>query len=100
VIGRVPTAALAGVMIMVAVGTFDWHSLRTLLRMPRLETAVMIVTVVVVGRGDLLSGGRCAGTGGQARELLAQLVGLEHGEFGIQQEQPAGERAVAVSAHP
>jgi SulP family sulfate permease len=34
-------------MIMVSVGTFDWHSLRTLRRMPRSETAVMLVTVVV-----------------------------------------------------
>ncbi len=48
VVGRIPMAALAGVMIMVAVGTFDWHSLRTLARMPRSESTVMIVTVVVV----------------------------------------------------
>jgi SulP family sulfate permease len=48
VVGRIPMAALAGVMIMVAVGTFDWHSLRTLRRMPKSESAVMIVTVVVV----------------------------------------------------
>jgi SulP family sulfate permease len=48
VVGRIPMAALAGVMIMVAVGTFDWHSLRTLRRMPKSETTVMVVTVVVV----------------------------------------------------
>lgn len=48
VVGRIPMAALAGVMIMVAIGTFDWHSLRTLRRMPRSETAVMVATVVVV----------------------------------------------------
>jgi SulP family sulfate permease len=41
-------AALAGVMIMVAVGTFDWHSLRTITRMPRSETVVMVATVIVV----------------------------------------------------
>jgi sulfate permease, SulP family len=48
VVGHLPMAALAGVMIMVAVGTFDWHSLRTLRRMPRSESVVMIVTVIVV----------------------------------------------------
>jgi SulP family sulfate permease len=48
VVGHIPMAALAGVMVMVAVSTFDWHSLRTLRRMPRSETTVMVATVVVV----------------------------------------------------
>jgi SulP family sulfate permease len=43
-------AALVAVMIMVSVGTFDWHSVRptTLRRMPKSETIVMVSTVVVV----------------------------------------------------
>lgn len=48
VVGHIPMAALAGVMLMVAVGTFDWHSLRTIARMPRSETTVMVATVIVV----------------------------------------------------
>ena len=57
VVGRIPMAALAGVMLMVAFGTFDWHSLRTLRRMPKSETAVMVVTViVVVATSDLAIG--------------------------------------------
>ena len=42
-------AALVAVMIMVSVGTFDWHSVRpsTLRRMPKSETTVMAATVVV-----------------------------------------------------
>jgi SulP family sulfate permease len=57
VVGRIPMAALAGVMLMVAVGTVDWHSLRTIPRMPRSETAVMVVTViVVVATSDLAIG--------------------------------------------
>jgi sulfate permease, SulP family len=46
----IPMAALVAVMIMVSVGTFDWHSIQpsTLRRMPRSETLVMIITVVVV----------------------------------------------------
>ncbi|NHC14264.1 SulP family inorganic anion transporter [Motilibacter deserti] len=48
VVARIPMAALVAVMILVSVSTFDWHSLRTLRRMPRSETAVMLSTVAVV----------------------------------------------------
>ncbi|MEZ0165423.1 SulP family inorganic anion transporter [Kineococcus sp. LSe6-4] len=50
VVATIPMAALAAVMVMVAVGTFDWHSVRpaTLRRMPCSETTVMVTTVVVV----------------------------------------------------
>jgi SulP family sulfate permease len=49
VVALIPMAALVAVMIMVSVGTFDWHSiqLRTLRRMPKSETTVMLSTVVV-----------------------------------------------------
>ncbi|NYD56601.1 SulP family sulfate permease [Nocardioides marinisabuli] len=48
-VAQIPMAALVAVMIMVAVGTFDWHSIspRTLRRMPKSETTVMVSTVVV-----------------------------------------------------
>lgn len=50
VVAIIPMAALVAVMIMVSVGTFDWHSIRpaTLRRMPKSETIVMLVTVAVV----------------------------------------------------
>ncbi|MCK5705954.1 MAG: SulP family inorganic anion transporter, partial [Cyclobacteriaceae bacterium] len=48
---RLPMAALTGLMIMVAIGTFEWASLRTFSRMPRSDIFVMIlvtgVTVVL-----------------------------------------------------
>ncbi|MBY4130107.1 SulP family inorganic anion transporter [Rhodococcus fascians] len=49
VVALIPMAALAAVMIMVAIGTMDWHSIhpKTLRRMPLSETAVMVFTVVV-----------------------------------------------------
>ncbi|MGV0582975.1 SulP family inorganic anion transporter [Mycobacteroides chelonae] len=49
IVGRIPMAALVAVMIMVSVGTMDWHSIHpvTLRRMPRSETLVMAATVVV-----------------------------------------------------
>ncbi|MGO1971981.1 MAG: SulP family inorganic anion transporter [Propionibacteriaceae bacterium] len=49
VVAIIPMAALVAVMIMVSVGTLDWHSIhpRTLRRMPLSATAIMLVTVVV-----------------------------------------------------
>ncbi len=49
VVALIPMAALVAVMVMVSVGTFDWHSIRpsTLRRMPKSETTVMLSTVVV-----------------------------------------------------
>ncbi|GAA4742497.1 SulP family inorganic anion transporter [Amnibacterium soli] len=50
VLAVIPMVALAAVMMVVAVTTVDWHSLRpaTLRRMPVPETAVMVLTVAVV----------------------------------------------------
>jgi SulP family sulfate permease len=49
-VAQVPMAALVAVMVMVSVGTFNWHSIlpKTLARMPKSETAVMLATVAVV----------------------------------------------------
>ena len=49
-VGTIPMAALVAVMIMVAIGAFDWHSVRpsTLKRMPKSETFVMVATVLLV----------------------------------------------------
>jgi SulP family sulfate permease len=49
-VALIPMAALVAVMVMVSVGTFDWHSVRpaTLRRMPKSESVVMVSTVAVV----------------------------------------------------
>jgi SulP family sulfate permease len=48
-IERVPMAALTGLMIMVAVGTFEWASLRTFGKMPKSDLFVMVtVTLITV----------------------------------------------------
>ena len=59
VMARIPMVALAAVMMIVAISTVDWHSVRpsTLRRMPLPETLVMVVTVVVVvATGNLAIG--------------------------------------------
>jgi sulfate permease, SulP family len=50
VVAVIPMAALVAVMVIVAVSTFDWHSIApaTLKRMPWGETLVMASTVAVV----------------------------------------------------
>ena len=46
-VARIPMAALVAVMIMVAISTFSWGSLRSIRRVPKSETAVMLTTVAV-----------------------------------------------------
>jgi SulP family sulfate permease len=46
-IEKVPMAALTGLMIMVAVGTFEWASLKTFKRFPKSDIFVMVVVTLV-----------------------------------------------------
>jgi len=46
-IERLPMAALTGLMIMVAIGTFEWASVRTLNKMPKSDIFVMFVVTIV-----------------------------------------------------
>jgi SulP family sulfate permease len=48
-VAKIPMAALVAVMIMVSVGTMDWHSVnpKTLRQMPLSATTIMVATVVV-----------------------------------------------------
>ena len=63
IVGLIPMAALVAVMIMVSVGTMDWHSIApsTLRRMPRSETLVMLVTVAVTVASNNLAYGVIVG---------------------------------------
>ncbi|PZQ97352.1 MAG: sodium-independent anion transporter [Aeromonas media] len=45
---QIPMAALVAVMIMVAIGTFSWDSLRNLKKHPLSTNIVMVATVIVV----------------------------------------------------
>ena len=47
-VSQIPMAALVAVMVMVSIGTFDWHSIKNLKRNPLSSSIVMIATVVVV----------------------------------------------------
>ena len=47
IIERVPMAALVGVMVMVAIGTFEWASFRIINKMPKHDIFVGIVVAVI-----------------------------------------------------
>jgi SulP family sulfate permease len=78
VVAAIPMAALVAVMIIVCVATFDWHSIRpsTLRRMPRSETAVMIVTVAVVVATSNLAYGVIAGVVVASLLFTRRVAGL------------------------
>jgi len=48
-VAQIPMAALVAVMIMVAIGTFSWSSVKEQRTNPKCSSIVMISTVVVAG---------------------------------------------------
>ncbi|MEN6517336.1 MAG: SulP family inorganic anion transporter [Methanospirillum sp.] len=79
---QIPMAALVGVMIMVAVGTFDWQSIRDLPKIPRSDAAIMLATVAIVVYTHDLAKGVIAGV------VMAALV------FGYQMSRISATSAV------
>ena len=47
VIEKLPMAALVGVMFMVAIGTFEWASLKTFRKMPISDVLVMVIVTLI-----------------------------------------------------
>lgn len=45
---QIPMGALAAVMMMVALTTFDWSSLRNIAREPKSDTIVLVATIAIV----------------------------------------------------
>lgn len=46
-VNQIPMATLVGVMVMIAINTANWSSIAAIRRIPRSDTAVMLLTVVV-----------------------------------------------------
>nr|WP_316628181.1 SulP family inorganic anion transporter [uncultured Brevundimonas sp.] len=56
-VAQIPMAALVAVMFMVAIGTFNWGSIKSLVDHPKSSSVVMVATVVVtVATHDLAKG--------------------------------------------
>ncbi|WP_431844398.1 SulP family inorganic anion transporter [Lysinibacillus fusiformis] len=58
---KIPMPVLVGIMIMVSIGTFDWSSFKYLVKAPRTDAIVMLVTVIIVVYTHDLSKGVIAG---------------------------------------
>ena len=58
---QIPMPILAGIMVMVSIGTFDWGSFRFLQKAPRTDAFVMLITVIIVLMTDNLAIGVIAG---------------------------------------
>lgn len=76
VVVQIPMAVLAGIMIMVAMTTFDWSSIKYCMTSPKSEVAVMILTVIVVLITHNLALGVLAGVLLSALIFVAKLSKL------------------------
>ncbi|MFK5673277.1 SulP family inorganic anion transporter [Mammaliicoccus sciuri] len=48
IVVQIPMPILAGIMVMVSVGTFDWNSFKYIRKAPKTDAVVMILTVIIV----------------------------------------------------
>ena len=67
-VAQIPMAALVGVMIMVAIGTFEWQSVKDIAKIPKSDAFVMLTTIAIVVYTHDLAKGVLAGV------VLAALV--------------------------
>jgi sulfate permease, SulP family len=96
VVSAIPMAALVAVMIVVAISTFQWNSIKpsNLKRSPRSETAVMVVTVAVVEVTNILDTDEVAGSdaGTRVYQVTGELFFASTNElvhsFDYQEETP------------
>ena len=89
---QIPMVALAAVMMIVAIRTFNWHSimLKTLRRMPKSETSVLLVSMAVTVATGNLALGVAAGV------LLAMVLFARRVAHVIRVERIASEDGSAV----
>jgi len=89
---QIPMVALAAVMMIVAIKTVNWHSVRpaTLKRMPISETIVMVVTIAITVATGNLALGVAAGV------LLAMVLFARRVAHVIRAERTLGRDGVSV----
>jgi sulfate permease, SulP family len=55
VVSHIPLAVLAGILIKVGIDIIDWHSLRSMKKIPRTDLAIMLVTLILTILVDLMT---------------------------------------------
>ena len=96
VVGAIPMAALVGIMVMVSVATFDWHSVApsTLKLMPASETAVMLATVAATLATHNLAVGVVTGVVAASVAFARRVAHLAEVELtGVRQRADGGTHA-------
>ncbi|WP_437615580.1 SulP family inorganic anion transporter [Erwinia sp. V71] len=84
-IALLPVAALAGIMFVVCIRTFEWSSLRRLKRMPKADAVVMIAVTLVTIFTDLAMAVICG-------VIISALVfAWQHARITIVREQQEGD---------
>src|SRR5699024_9935999 len=74
---QIPMPVLVGIMIMVSIGTFDWSSFSYLVKAPKTDAVVMLVTVGIVVATNDLSKGVIAGVILSAIFFVAKISNLK-----------------------
>lgn len=80
---QIPMPVLAGIMVMVSIGTFDWGSFKYVVSAPRSDAIVMLLTVVVVVYTHDLSKGVFAGVILSAILFAAKISKVEVRKEGL-----------------
>lgn len=83
---QIPMPVLAGIMVMVCIGTFDWGSFKYLVTAPRADAVVMLLTVIVVVYTHDLSKGVFAGVILSAVLFAAKISKVEIRKGGLAQD--------------
>lgn len=47
IVVQIPVVALAAVMVFVSITTFDWQSIKRMKKVPKIDTIVMLTTVII-----------------------------------------------------
>lgn len=74
---QIPMPVLVGIMIMVSISTFDWSSFSYLVKAPRTDAIVMVVTVAIVVITNDLSKGVLAGVLLSAIFFVAKISNIK-----------------------
>lgn len=80
---QIPMPVLAGIMVMVSIGTFDWGSFKYVVSAPRSDAIVMLLTVAVVVYTHDLSKGVFAGVILSAILFAAKISKVEVRKEGL-----------------
>lgn len=83
---QIPMPVLAGIMVMVCIGTFDWGSFKYLVAAPRADAVVMLLTVIVVVYTHDLSKGVFAGVILSAVLFAAKISKVEIRKAGLDKD--------------